>query len=704
MNASPFYASRFPPGYLWLPAPPETALALLRQIDTAEQDAEGQASVAALDPVLSFELLSAAPPEDGTGFDLRAVLARIMASLGPDLLRAWCLDKLATRAPRTEPGCGLRESLHGLFVAELALHLAVETHQGGFQEAYAAGLLHDVGQLWLAHHAEGHAGMRAAAGDERVLSAGELERYGIGHAGLGGALASRCALPPEIVDAIHLHHCPREAIADSAPLARVVWLAEEIAGSRFEVSAHDLGVAAEVSGLDPATLSDMRSDVARRLASLTKQYGIPAAGARTGGDAMLQTVVPARGPAGAWGKDDSVAAATVSALARSALLDAGEEPLVRLGAACRLLLDLDAPLLLEFDARSGQLGGVAHDDRPWAEQVRIAASNPASAVAEAYRASGSVQSVFGPDGPERSAADWQLGRRLGASGLLCESWVSGGRRGVAVFGLAGSYDDDKVRAAVRRGIVAGVAGVHVRRQCTLEIERDAEQELRARYRDHYRRLAHEASNPLAAMKTYLAVIRRQVGEGATPDAEFGLLDKELDRIAAMVRNMAQPPEIPPQAAEAVVEVGGLLEDLRLLYAEGLFGSRGIEFDLHGAAQPVRGRIPRDALKQVLLNLFKNASEALQAGQRFSVSLIPAASLGGVRCLAIRLADDGPGMPPEMMAGLFERSRSSKGGEHQGVGLVLVRETLARYGASVSCESDGRTGTAFQVYIPLADSA
>jgi hypothetical protein len=273
---------------------------------------------------------------------------------------------------------------------------------------------------------------------------------------------------------------------------------------------------------------------------------------------------------------------------------------------------------------------------------------------------------------------------------------------VAVFGLAGGYEDDRIRAAVRRGIVATLVAARMQRQRAREIERDAGQELRARYRDHYRRLAHEANNPLAAMKTYLAVIHRQVAEGAAPHAEFALLDKELDRIAALVRSMAQPPESPPQPGEGNADVGGLLEDLRLLYADGLFGSRGIAFDLSSSAEPVRGRIPRDALKQVLLNLFKNASEALQAGQRFSVSLIPAASLGGVRCLGIRLVDNGPGMPPEAMAGLFERPRSSKGGEHQGVGLVLVREILARHGASIVCESDGRTGTAFQVYIPLAD--
>jgi hypothetical protein len=59
--------------------------------------------------------------------------ARALTSLGSELLRAWCLNKLVARRLSAEPTCGLRESLHRLFVAELALHLAVEMRQGGFQ-------------------------------------------------------------------------------------------------------------------------------------------------------------------------------------------------------------------------------------------------------------------------------------------------------------------------------------------------------------------------------------------------------------------------------------------------------------------------------------------------------------------------------------------------------------------------------------------
>lgn len=699
MTVPLFNALSFPPGYLALPVPSETVLALLNRIDDASQDWEEPAAVAALDPALAFAFLTAVPSTSGaSGFDLRSRIAGIMEGLGPDLLRAWCLDRLAAHPAQGDAGCGLRDSLHGLFVAELAVHLAVELHQCGIQEAYAAGLLHDIGLLWYAHHGAGHAGLKSSCPEERALSAAEREHFGIGHAGLGGALAERCGLPAALVDAIHLHHCTPESIGDASPMARLVWLAEEVAGSRFEVSDHDLGVAARASGLDPSTLSGLRADVGRRLASLTKQYGIPTAGARSMGEGS-----PGAGEGGpGWQRDDPVAAASVSALARGALLAAGEVTCARLPPACRLLLDLGTPLMLEVDAASGQLIGLPDAQRPWAAQLRLGAPGPGSVLAQGAEGTGTSQWVSSGEGPERSAADWQLARRLGASGLLCEPWTSGGRHGVAVFGLPGGYRDDRIRAAARRGIVAAVALSHARRQHAHTVRRETERELRAGYREHYRRLAHEASNPLTVMKTCLAAIRERSGEGAGHDEAFALLDSELDRVARLVRDMAQPPEAPPEQGEGTVEVTGLLEDLRRLYADALFVRRGIGFELRVSGEPVRACIPRDALTQVLLNLFKNASEALQQGERFSVALIPAANVGGVRCVGIRLADNGGGVSPEAMAGLFQRSLTSKGGEHQGVGLILVGESLSRHGAWIVCESDPLTGTIFHVYIPLAE--
>lgn len=68
-------------------------------------------------------------------------------------------------------------------------------------------------------------------------------------------------------------------------------------------------------------------------------------------------------------------------------------------------------------------------------------------------------------------------------------------------------------------------------------------------------------------------------------------------------------------------------------------------------------------------------------------------------MEIRLIDNGPGIPAERLANLFEPRPSHKPG-HQGVGLSICRELLSAWQASIVCRSQPGTGTSFQLFIPL----
>ena len=122
----------------------------------------------------------------------------------------------------------------------------------------------------------------------------------------------------------------------------------------------------------------------------------------------------------------------------------------------------------------------------------------------------------------------------------------------------------------------------------------------------------------------------------------------------------------------------------------------------GIAATMLAAIPASALKQVLLNLLRNASEALQPGQRLIVSVLPLVNVDGRNCLEIRFVDNGPGLPPDRARDPLSPRPSEKGGTHRGVGLSIVREILAKWGATLLCRSQPGTGTSFQVMIPLEE--
>ena len=144
--------------------------------------------------------------------------------------------------------------------------------------------------------------------------------------------------------------------------------------------------------------------------------------------------------------------------------------------------------------------------------------------------------------------------------------------------------------------------------------------------------------------------------------------------------------------------------LARLYGEPLFGSRDLQLELRAARDVPTAAIPASALKQVLLNLLRNASEALQPGQRLVISVFPQVNVDGRNCLEIRFVDNGPGLPTDRLDDLLSARPSAKGGNHQGVGLAVVRDILAQWSATLLCRSQAGTGTSFQIFVPLEQTA
>ena len=115
----------------------------------------------------------------------------------------------------------------------------------------------------------------------------------------------------------------------------------------------------------------------------------------------------------------------------------------------------------------------------------------------------------------------------------------------------------------------------------------------------------------------------------------------------------------------------------------------------------------DQLVQVLLNLLRNAAEACQPIGTIRLRTFYDAALrvrrnGGEQArlpLQIEIVDDGPGLPPEIAAEIFEPFISGRE-NGTGLGLALVSKLIGQMGGWISVESvPGRT--AFRISMPVA---
>jgi signal transduction histidine kinase len=148
-----------------------------------------------------------------------------------------------------------------------------------------------------------------------------------------------------------------------------------------------------------------------------------------------------------------------------------------------------------------------------------------------------------------------------------------------------------------------------------------------------------------------------------------------------------------------VDINGLIRELMVLYREPLFVTRAIGVELE-----LDSRLPgiitdANALKQVLLNFWKNASEAMATGGQVRVRTIDRVNYEGQLMAEISVSDSGSGMLPEVLENVFsQRLTVTKGGE-RGYGLSNAFTLVKQLGGHLLCRSEPERGTTFTVLLP-----
>ncbi|QID16879.1 HDOD domain-containing protein [Nitrogeniibacter mangrovi] len=670
------------------PAPdPVLAEAVLRLLETPEPASEALAELAMRDAPFTLALLSMRPLQPGEATTLKRALTERIDEAGDALLRAWLMH---TGSQQLQADAVGQLNMRAGQVAETAMHLAIELRYPRPDEAYLAGLWHHVGALSLLASTRDFPVLRDQPATALERRQAERQRFGIDQIQLAAWLAESCGLPPTLRDALALAGAHEEHVAGAHPLARILRAAIHIAGPDAT-----LDEAARLTGLDTERLSNLKTDVDYLSTEGLKSLGIGAPGAaeherKPSGYPML--------PSG-W------RAVALGGLLAGAFegID-GKRLSLRLGNAFRLLFGKTPPLMLTVT--EGQVQPLPMDTAQVAPhlitELGLQVDDDTSVVALALRTQASTSHFPGGDGPGRSTRDWHLARWLGTAGILCVPWQIEDTPGVAVVGLDEHLDlpteEQQLMARLVSGAARALAAERTRRRAMDQLG----ETLMASQREHIRRVTHEIKSPLTVIKSYLGVIGQRHPEDPTLATELNQVSQEIDRVGRLLGQLAHPESATEEPRST--SVSGVVQELQHVYGEPLFGQRNRELEIRipGGLPPVA--IPASTLKQVLLNLVRNAAEALPEGHRLTISSPGVLITDGRHSLELELADNGPGIPEPRLHHLFEAAESSKGGEHQGLGLSIVKDLLGQFGSYIFCRTHPERGTRFNLFIPLAKPA
>ena len=210
-------------------------------------------------------------------------------------------------------------------------------------------------------------------------------------------------------------------------------------------------------------------------------------------------------------------------------------------------------------------------------------------------------------------------------------------------------------------------------------------------------IAHEINNPLGIIKNYLNLLRTQHAGDTGPDAEaFAVIGEELDRIARIVRNLLdfyRPPRMPVGLVDVNEEIRTLC---RLM--QGGMRRNGITMDLRLAPELPGALLPPDQFRQVMLNLLRNAEDALRnGGGKLTVTTRRQAGEpdGRQARVVVDVADTGCGIQPDDRQHIFEPFFTTKGERHgTGLGLAVSYGIVSNAGGSIEVESSPGRGSVF----------
>jgi len=690
-----------------LPCHPKVLIKLNRLCDSGAAASRDITRLATMDPALTIKIMRLHGGGDPKASSLNAI-EQVVSQLGPETIKnvaLFCLSNPLSNPLLWKTDANFNQFwFHSLRCAVIARLLGENLFPELADDAYIAGLLHDVGKLllWSNFKKDYEPLFMKSVQADSALPA-ENDSIGTNHCEAGWNVVRSLKTNPFVADAVLYHHFTPKAVADALPLVKIIFIANTVCYQGKGADHIDLMQTLGVS-LPPDRLDRILVEANKQTDALLEDVELTA-------EALAKDPSPSN-------KEQDAAVYSIFGEFRKLSVQhftfehthaengvvATQKNLLQ---AFKLLFDITAAFFFAYDPIRDALAGepAESDPKQWPiGRVELPVATGANLPALTLGHRQIIDSFGYLTNDLITIADEQLVRLLNTEGMLCLPLTYDGHWiGVICAGI----DEPQFpllweQLDLLYSFAAQAAALLDKTEGT-EIGPSATRAMGEPFDDEaIHRVIHEVNNPLGIVKNYLAVLSEKVAGHPEVKDEIALIREEIERIPGIIAQMSKS-RYKTGTDEVVLDINGIIEDLSKLLTKSVLEHAHIElnFEPDPHLPPCSGN--KGHLSQVFINLLKNSAEAMPEGGRIYMTTAyePDKTGAGDGDIVITISDDGPGISAETLARLFEPGWSSKGPEHSGLGLSISKDIIDSHNGTISCQSHKDKGTTFRITLPVS---
>ncbi len=587
---------------------------------------------------------------------------------------------------------------HSYKTAVIAQKIALENADYFPEDFFLAGLLHEVGRLVLMQtFPQAYQSILQKAGSGQEMAHAEMEVLGADTPQVSAWIFNHWNMNPLISDAVLFLNEPIDRVEQEPLHVKTLYMANLLSEPNSQETISSL---LSLTDIHETRVEEIAAQAEDEVAHMARSLGISLQENRD--KAVEQEIALEM-------KDLSLFYGTIQNL-----LNARDIPHVLESVQRGLKIIFNVPRVFFFlldEKKNLLIGDCSREDKNHriVRRIAIPLSNGESRFVRSLKTS-TIWTSFQSNGEVKPAiSDTRIILLLETRGVYCLPITCQGKSlGVMALGV------DEVLAEslnTSRGLVALFSrqtGVCLQNLLFHQkYASDIHEKKMEAYYTLTHKVIHEINNPIAIIKNYMENLKMKLPDKHPVQEELSVVGEEISRVSLLMEGLSSFSK-PRIGGFESVDINALCTGIIEILKKAILLPRQIEATLRTDPKIPHIKTDKNGLKQVLINLIKNAAEAMEGGGKIDIQtrFQPGSSkilideqkqLPG--SVEIHIRDNGPGMKPEIMDRLFEPYNSTKTGKNSGLGLSIVHSIVKELKGRITCDSKQGLGTCFAVYLP-----